>query len=131
MVFVEAYKPHSGSGGENYLIRSPGDLAQLANKSAKGTLLFLGRWRPLKVVADHRLYERLSSSVSEGVEIAIGKEAYFPEVFSPYYPETTQELRESIEDYEGAVVLVGEEPSFPDRYWEVDETEDVSVVSAI
>ena len=131
MVFVESHKPHSGRGGENYVIRSPADLSQLAVASAKGTLLFLCRWQPLKLVADHHLFERLSSSVGDGAEIAIGREAYFPEEFFPDHPETIQELRESIDDCRGAVVLVGEEPSFPDRYWEVDQTEDASVVSAI
>jgi hypothetical protein len=81
------------------------------------------------MVADDRLLEKFSASVGKGVEIAIGKEAYSPSRFSPDWPDSREELRETVDECRGSTVLVGEAPAYPDRYWEVDETEEVSVVS--
>ncbi len=123
-LLAEYYIPHSGGGGNYYLLSSMAQFQALADKMWAGEVLFILRAPqfPLGGVVDEDFIRKAESEMIDG--------GYYL-VVEPFDSsgllallgsgDTRAELKADLEGLKGKFVRLGPEPRLPEKYWQKDE----------
>lgn len=119
-LLVEAYVPHSGGGGDFYIVTSLAQFDGLVSTSQPGSVLFVLREKPfpLRGIVDDQFILAALSLVSEGSWYLIAGPVCFPARVSFLADGNSHaELKGDLDKLRGQEIWLSLEPQMPDQYW--------------
>jgi len=122
-LFVEVYKPHSGSGGDFYIVNSLAQFEELVSKARPGSILFVLREKqfPLRGIADDQFKAAAMTLIPEGVwYLIIEPCTYSSSIFHITEGNSHSELIDDLDKLQGKEIWLGPDPKTPNTYWEPD-----------
>ena len=119
-LFVELYRPHSGTGGDFYRLLSYADYQNLMERADPGAIVFVSRDRhfPLRGIVDDAFIRHCLEEIKDGESHLIIRPSAYPETIDYLGDGNSHaELKRDLQSARDSEVWVGRDFCMPDKYW--------------
>ena len=133
-IFVEVYRPHSGSGGTVYVLNNFSQFDDLVTKCNPGSLCFVLRDKQLQIRGrvDDAFIDQALEEIADGQKYRIIEPNRYPQAISSFgQGNSHSELEHDLRELQGLNVWTGFDFCFPENYWIEDFTDNKLIISLL